>query len=70
MDDRMVALEEKIAYLEKYLADLDGVVRSIYDELSAVRREVEHVRTASAPPTTQAADPGEEMLEYEVPPHY
>jgi uncharacterized coiled-coil protein SlyX len=70
MDDRMVALEEKMAYLEKYLADLDGVVRGIYDELSAVRREVEHIRTASAPPTTEAAEAQEEMLEYEVPPHY
>ena len=69
MDDRMVAIEEKLAHLERYLLDLDAVVRGVCDEVGRLQIELARLRDARAPGTTPA-EPQEGALEYEVPPHY
>ena len=39
MEDRLTRVEEKIAYLEQFVGELDGVVRELHDGLAAVKRE-------------------------------
>jgi uncharacterized coiled-coil protein SlyX len=68
MHDRMIAIEEKMAYLEKYLSELDGVVRALHQEVAGVVREMERLRAASA---TEEEDEGTVRIGgHEVPPHY
>ena len=44
MDQRLTIVEEKIAYLERYMGELDGVVREMHDTLGVLRRELGRVR--------------------------
>lgn len=44
VDDRTTGLEIKVAYLEKQLADLDGVVREQADALEALKLVVERLQ--------------------------
>ncbi len=67
-----MAVEEKIAYLEQFVGELDGVVRELNDSLAAVRREMGQLRGQ----LEQAAQDGSEGpdstddLEAHRPPHY
>ena len=67
MSDRITGVEEKLAYLEKFVTELDGVVRELHDGLDAVRREMKQVRA-------QIEQPGEDDdgddLQANRPPHY
>ncbi len=67
MEDRLTRVEEKIAYLEQFLGELDGVVRELHDGLAAVRREVGGLREQIARPAEEddSDDPGAQK-----PPHY
>ena len=63
--DRVEQLEEKVAWLEHSLLELDGVVRSLQAEILGLRREVAEVQVR------QQAEPQDpEGRTYEVPPHY
>lgn len=64
--DRLEAVESRVAWLEKSLADLDLVVRELGDELRHMRVELTQLRE------TQSAvgGDGEAGPRYEVPPHY
>jgi uncharacterized coiled-coil protein SlyX len=63
MNERMTKLEIRVAFLEKTLEDLDGVVRDLSNHLDALRREVKYAREESVP--SELPPP-----EGEVPPHY
>ena len=67
MTDRLTNVEEKIAYLEKFVADLDGVVRELHDGLDAARREMGQLRAQLEKPRED--DDGDD-LEAQRPPHY
>ena len=41
MEDRIIQLEEKVMLLEKYLEDLDAVVRELYEKLEATQAEIQ-----------------------------
>lgn len=65
MDDRVVDVEVKMAFLEKGLLDLDAVVRELAEELREVRRELAYLR--------ERVDAGQDVStrpEEERPPHY
>ena len=76
MSDRLTNVEEKIAYLEQYVGELDTVVRELHDSLAAVRREMGQLRVQleqdvqidapNAPDNLDATDD----LEAQKPPHY
>lgn len=42
---RLIALEEKLAYLEKHLGDLDGVVRDLAERIDQQSKGVQQVRS-------------------------
>ncbi len=67
MTERLTNVEEKIAYLEKFVTDLDGVVRELHDGLNVVRREMGQLRTQLE--QSQEEDDGDD-LESQRPPHY
>jgi len=64
MEDRMIRQEEKIAHLENTVETLDGVVRSLNDQVAQLRREMDDVRGKLLP------SPEERNAEEDIPPHY
>jgi uncharacterized coiled-coil protein SlyX len=44
MTDRITALEEKHAFLEHQVEQLDGVIRELYDVVEGLRREIRAAR--------------------------
>jgi uncharacterized coiled-coil protein SlyX len=44
MEERIVNLEEKFAHLERYVEELDGVVREAHDRLAALNAELIRLR--------------------------
>jgi uncharacterized coiled-coil protein SlyX len=68
MTERLTLVEEKIAYLEKFVSDLDGVVRELHDGLEAARREIRQIRSQLQ--QQSQGDDDESDLEAQRPPHY
>ncbi len=66
MNDRIDAVEARVAWLEKNLSDLDEVVRALGDDLRLMRAELERMREAQ----TAAGDDLSSGQKWEVPPHY
>jgi len=64
MNERLTAVEEKMAYLEQTLSDLDEVVLRISRDVEALRNQWKEVREAATP-----IDPERTPLD-DVPPHY
>lgn len=62
MDERLTALEIKMAYLERAYGELDGVVRTWGEQMELLRREVMRLRSSQALPTESPAN--------DKPPHY
>ena len=68
LDPRVSELEIRLSFLEQTLAELDGVVRLVADEMVRVReslKELEGKVDAADTPAT-----GKDALLYEKPPHY
>ena len=69
--DQRDEVEAKLAWLEKYVGELDGVVRGLADEVIALRAEVTELRAArTAGREGQETIDGGYDLGYEKPPHY
>ena len=64
MNDRLTVVEEKLAYIEKTLSDLDEVVRRVSRNVDGLRRQWQEIRDAATP-----IDPSRSPLD-DVPPHY
>jgi|JI10StandDraft_1071094.scaffolds.fasta_scaffold17013_6 uncharacterized coiled-coil protein SlyX len=54
-------LEVRLAYQDHTIAQLDGVVRTLFDRLETVEKEVRELRQGGALPVGPASEP---------PPHY
>jgi SlyX protein len=63
-EERLLRLEEKIAYLERHVTAQDRAMLELTEELDAFRREVRRLREARAE-AGSAPEPAEER-----PPHY
>ena len=57
--ERIDEVEIKLAYLERHILELDGVVRVLADEVTRLRTELAEVQAA-----------GTEASGHEKPPHY
>ena len=44
MEDRIIALEEKFAFLEKHVEDLDSVVKEAFDAMGVIRIEIKRLQ--------------------------
>ncbi len=63
-EERLLRLEEKIAYLERHVTAQDRAMLELTEELDALRRELRRLREARADAAT-APEPADER-----PPHY
>lgn len=73
MDSRAIRLEEKVAHLERYVADLDGVVREMNERMDRFARETKALRAIveAARKTDQGPDgTADDDLLDERPPHW
>lgn len=64
MEERITALEIKLAYLEKFCTELDDVVRGLNDNFDILKREVQRLRQVEERNGRGAMSPNEK------PPHY
>ena len=64
-DDRMIRIEEKLAFLERFVSDLDEVVRDLSKRLDAHGQGVSAVRKMLDDHLSDPGDPGNEK-----PPHW
>ncbi len=63
-EERLLRLEEKIAYLERHVTAQDRAMLELTEELDALRRELRRVRETRAE-AGAAPEPADER-----PPHY
>jgi uncharacterized coiled-coil protein SlyX len=61
MEQRVTELEIKVAYLERTVGELDGLVRVLSEQMDLLRREVARLR---------ASEQRQEPPPSEQPPHY
>jgi uncharacterized coiled-coil protein SlyX len=66
--DRLTVIEEKLAHLEKYVGDLDEVVRDLADRLAAQNTGVAAVRKLLEDHLNEPEGPAD--LADEKPPHW
>jgi len=69
MDPRSVQLEEKVAHLERYVADLDGVVRGMHERMDHFAREAKVLRSIIDAAREGEGTPGDGPVD-ERPPHW
>lgn len=70
MQERLTRVEEKIAYLEQFVGELDGVVREVHDGLDALRREFKRLRERVESDADPEGNDDSDDLEAHKPPHY
>ncbi|MEM1109757.1 MAG: SlyX family protein [Planctomycetota bacterium] len=74
MESRLIAVEEKIAHLERYLGELDGVVRELHDRMDGYKSQIDRLRDEFGEHLSNADDapePGrDDQLEDDKPPHW
>ena len=58
MDERVIALEEKVAYLEKALDELSAVVYDVSKSQDRVARELRDLRSQAGPTGLLSSGPG------------
>lgn len=74
MAPRLIAIEEKIAHLERHLGELDGVVRDMNDRFDGFKREIKKMQAdleaqQAGSNGGDAAD-GDQQMEDDKPPHW
>jgi len=71
MDTRLVNIEEKIAHLEHYLGELDGVVREMHDRMDGFKHQLDKMRAdLTAQSGGEERGDGDQQLEDDKPPHW
>jgi uncharacterized coiled-coil protein SlyX len=66
MDQRIIDVEEKLAFVERHVEELDEVVRGLYEKIDALRREMGTLRDE----TRRQFQELERRPEDDVPPHW
>lgn len=68
MNERILRLEEKVAYLERHVTAQDKAMLEIADELAALRREVKGMRERVRGGSINGDEGAEDATQR--PPHY
>jgi len=66
MDPTITNLEEKIAFMERHVEELDGLVREVFDKLEGLRADMTRFRED----TKQQFAERDRTPEDDVPPHW
>lgn len=66
MNERLLRLEEKVAYLERHVTEQDKAMLELADEVARLRAEVKLYRDRMR----SGAEGGSDELPDERPPHY
>ena len=66
MSQQDTKLEEKIAFVERHVEELDSVVRELYDKITALQQELARLREE----TGQRFGEIERSPQDDVPPHW
>ena len=66
MSNEMTGVEEKVAFLERHVEELDSAVREVFEKLEQLRAEFERHRAD----TQQQIDARERSIEDDKPPHW
>ena len=66
MSDRVTDLEEKLAFIERHVEELDKIVRELYDRFAALGRDVSRVRDEMS----RGLEEMQRRPEDDVPPHW
>ena len=66
METRLLNGEEKLAWLEHHVMELDSVIQELHTQMAGMRKELLRLQEQQA----KAPDPVEAPMQYEVPPHY
>lgn len=73
-DARIITLEERIAYLERYVEQLDGVIRDNAQAIEQLGHRIasthEHVSKRLTDIETKQTDPGDADASDDMPPHW
>ena len=69
-DHRLTRVEEKIAHLERFVGELDVVVREAFDRIDALRGELDKLRAAVEADGQAQADAADVDPEADRPPHW
>ncbi len=67
MEDRIIAIEEKLAHFEKYMGDLNESVLDLAQQIERMARDMARLDTRLTQ-LGEADDPGDPLDE--KPPHY
>ncbi len=67
MTERMLKLEEKVAYLERHVTEQDKAMLELAEDIAKLRRELLKVRDRI---TTTGTDASGDALPDDRPPHY
>ncbi len=74
MEARLITIEEKIAHLEHYLGELDGVVRDMHRRMDGFKTQIDQIRADLQDPQAAGGDgpatDGDQQLEDDKPPHW
>ncbi len=65
MENRVVELEVKVAYLERAHDELSEVVRDLFEQVAGLKRQLDTVRDQSS-----VSSESPRSLEDDKPPHY
>jgi SlyX protein len=70
LNESVKRLEEKIAYLERHVAEQDKAMLEFADELAVLRRELKQLQLRAADGSGHSRAGDEADLPDERPPHY
>ena len=69
-DHRLTRVEERIAHLERFVGELDGVVREAFERIEAVRGELDKLRAGVEADGQAQADAADADPADDRPPHW
>lgn len=61
MDDRIMRIEEKVAYLEQNLGELDALIKELFDGLQSVQLKMRRLEQRLQQPSSEPEEDGDDF---------